>query len=91
MTPEEVNQLKQRLSADWLTRKTDIFRVDFFASTMIKFRFQEYWNIWIRDDLKDLFDELERLRGAQEKLTDLERNFDERLNEEIREINERND
>jgi hypothetical protein len=67
MTPDEIRILKSRLDEKWLVNKTDIFDDEDGIPAVI---FAEYWRIWIRDDVRRLFEYVETLEKSLAKEKD---------------------
>jgi hypothetical protein len=65
MTPEDVKRLKQQLSPEWFINHTEIFQADPgwpdpVTSRIIADRFKEYWNTWVKEELSELFNQIEQ-------------------------------
>lgn len=70
MEMKELIRLKTRLSAEWLTEQTAIFknaRYDQDQQAEDKNAFFIYFKSWIEQDLKKFFDEMEQIIKATDK------------------------
>lgn len=67
MTPDEIRILKSRLDEKWLVDKTDIFDDEDGIPAVI---FSAYWKIWIKDDVRRLFEYVENLEKSLVKEKD---------------------
>ena len=72
MTKEEISVIKNRLTVNYLTRRTSIFtpmigaeQFDIKTAQLISDRFEQYWKTWVEDELEKVFSEIEKPEGHE--------------------------
>lgn len=91
MTTEDLRMLKERLSAEWFIKKTDVFNPEVGdESTTCAQAFREYWNLWVRDDVKALFEMVEENKRLKDQISSLQLEVSDMVIEE-KEAAERRD
>lgn len=72
LSKQDVKRLQTRLTAEFLTEKTNIFRNNGHDLYNPRMAFKEYWSTWVAPELAQLFDQVHFGRKVVEKPIDYE-------------------